>query len=172
VYFFRFCPDCGAPLPAPAEPVRLLAQTCPACGAVHYRNAKPTASALVIREGRVLLGRRGIEPGVGEWDIPGGFLEPWERPEEGAVRELAEETGLVVRTTELLTVLVDTYQGEVYTLNLYFLAELVSGEPRAADDLIELRWFGPEELPASMAFANCLEALAAWRSRLHTANAR
>jgi ADP-ribose pyrophosphatase YjhB (NUDIX family) len=159
-------------LPAPTDPVRLLVQTCPACGAVHYRNAKPTASALVIRDGQVLLGRRGIEPGLGEWDIPGGFLEPWERPEEGAVRELAEETGLVVRTTELLTVLVDTYQGDVYTLNLYFLAEPVSGEPHPADDLIELRWFGPDELPSSMAFANCLEALATWRSRVRPAETR
>jgi 8-oxo-dGTP diphosphatase len=119
----------------------------------------------------VLLGRRGIEPGLGEWDIPGGFLEPWERPEEGAVRELAEETGLVVRTTELLTILVDTYQDEVYTLNLYFLAELVGGEPYPTDDLVELRWFGPDELPSSMAFANCLQALTVWRARVGATDA-
>jgi len=156
-------------MPAPADPTRLLQQTCPACGAVHYRNAKPTASALVIRDGAVLLGRRGIEPGLGEWDIPGGFLDPWERPQDGAVREVAEETGLVIRTTELLTVLVDTYHGDVYTLNLYFLAESLDGEEHPADDLTELRWFGPNELPAPMAFANCQEALAVWRSRVRPA---
>ena len=56
-------------------------------------NAKPTGSALVVREGRVPLVRRAIEPARGAWDIPGGFLEHDEHPEAGAVRELQEGTG-------------------------------------------------------------------------------
>jgi ADP-ribose pyrophosphatase YjhB (NUDIX family) len=167
MYALRFCPDCGHALPAPDRPPRrLLAQSCPACGAVHYRNAKPTASALVIRDGAVLLGRRAVEPARGAWDIPGGFLEPWEEPAAGAIREVAEETGLRIRTTELLAILVDTYAGSYYTLNVHYLAEVIGGHERAADDLAELRWFAPGELPRRVAFANGRRALALWRARL------
>src|SRR5438105_4240038 len=103
MYAFRFCPDCGSELPA-VSTERLISQTCHGCGAVHWRNAKPCAGALVVRDGRVLLGRRAIEPARGAWDIPGGFLEPWESPADAAVREVHEETGLDVRVTSLLTV--------------------------------------------------------------------
>jgi 8-oxo-dGTP diphosphatase len=130
---------------------------------VHYRNAKPCAGAVVVRDGRVLLGRRAVEPALGAWDIPGGFLEPWEHPAECAVREVAEETGLQVRLTQLLSVVVDTYQERVYTLNLYYLAEVVGGDEQPADDLAELRWFEPDALPEQLAFAHCAGVLDAWR---------
>jgi 8-oxo-dGTP diphosphatase len=98
MYAFRNCPDCCAKLDAvDGDAERLVPQTCAACGAVHLRNAKPCAGALVGRDGQVLLGRRAVEPGLGSWDIPGGFLNPWEHPSEAAVREVREETGLQVR---------------------------------------------------------------------------
>jgi ADP-ribose pyrophosphatase YjhB (NUDIX family) len=166
VYLFRFCPDCGQRLPEPTEaPARLLAQTCPACQAVHYRNAKPCAGALVVRDGRLLLGRRAEPPALGAWDIPGGFLEPWEHPAEGAIREVAEETGLQVRPLGLFAVVVDTYdQGRWYCLNMYYLAEVVGGAERPADDLAELRWFAPDELP-EMAFPAQNDVLRVWAAR-------
>lgn len=162
MYVFRYCPDCGGRLDAPEEPV--ISQTCSSCGAVHYRNAKPCAGAIVVRDGRVLLGRRAVEPARGCWDIPGGFLEPWEHPADCAVREIAEETGLDVRLTRLLSVVMDTYQDRVYTLNLYYLAEVVGGVERPADDLAELRWFEPGALPEELAFAHCQAVLQAWQA--------
>jgi ADP-ribose pyrophosphatase YjhB (NUDIX family) len=163
VYFFRYCPDCGGQLPALETPGdHLASQRCLACGAVHFRNAKPCAGALVVHAGRVLLGRRAIDPGQGLWDIPGGFLEPWEHPADGAVREIAEETGLRVRVTSLLTVVMDTYYEQFYTMNVYYLAEIVGGQAQAADDLAELGWFKPDEIPPDLAFAHCRQVLAAW----------
>lgn len=164
---FRFCPACGRPLPMPAErPERVLRQDCPACGAIHYRNAKPTASALVVEAGRVLLGRRSVEPHKDAWDIPGGFLEPWEDPLDGLRREVLEETGLRVEPGEILAILIDVYDDpSVYTLNLYCLARVLGGDPRPADDVAELGWFGPDELPA-VAFASGREALEIWRRRM------
>jgi ADP-ribose pyrophosphatase YjhB (NUDIX family) len=120
----------------------------------------------VIRDGKVLLGRRAIEPGLGMWDIPGGFLEAWEHPAAGAVREVAEETGLRVRTTSLLAVVMDTYHDQFYTLNVYYLAEVVDGEMHAADDLAELRWFAADALPDEYAFAHCRGVIAAWTATL------
>jgi ADP-ribose pyrophosphatase YjhB (NUDIX family) len=167
MYAFRYCPDCGSPLAPPETPTeRLTAQVCDACAAVHFRNAKPCAGALVTRDRQVLLGRRAIEPGKGMWDIPGGFLEPWEHPADAAIREVAEETGLRVLTTKLLTVVMDTYQDQFYTLNVYYLADIVDGQPCAADDLEELRWFTPASLPADFAFAHCRRVLEAWIATL------
>ncbi len=100
------------------------------------------------------------------WDIPGGFLEPWEHPAEGAAREVAEETGLRVRMASLLTVVMDTYHDDFYTLNVYYLAEVLDGEMRAADDLAELRWFTPENLPDEYAFAHCAGVINAWIATL------
>jgi 8-oxo-dGTP diphosphatase len=116
----------------------------------------------------VLLGRRCIEPFNGWWDVPGGFLEPWEHPEEGVVREAAEETGLAVRPIELLGVYMDVYgysDGTDQTLNLYYVVEIVEGEPRPGDDLVELRFFGPDEIPEDVAFETGRQALRDWRER-------
>lgn len=163
---FRFCPSCGQRLPVPdVPPERLLRQDCPACGAVHFKNAKPTASALIIQDGRVLLGRRAVEPRRGCWDTPGGYLEPWEAPEDGVRREVREETGLEIEPTELLAILVDTYaEPGAYTLNLYYLARIVGGQLCAADDVAELRWFPADALP-EVAFASGQRALELWRER-------
>ncbi len=165
----RYCLRCGGLLvtrPGSGhEPAR---QVCAGCGRVHYRNAKPTGSALVVRDGRVLLVRRAIEPARGAWDIPGGFLEHDEHPEAGAVRELQEETGLDIRIAGLLGIYLDVYPygdptDSDTTLNLVYLATAPAGEPRPADDADAIGWFGPDELPDNLAFAHMAAALADWR---------
>jgi 8-oxo-dGTP diphosphatase len=118
----------------------------------------------VIRDGRVLLVRRAIEPFCGYWDIPGGFLEAEEHPAAGVVREIEEETGLRIRLTALLGIYIATYGAESeYTLNIHYLAEVVSGEPRPASDVSELAWFAPHELPSDLAFRSDYQALEDWQ---------
>jgi len=136
---------------------------------VHYRNAKPCAGAIIVRDGHVLLGRRNREPYRDWWDIPGGFLDPWEHPADAVVREVAEETGLVVQPTEVLGIFPDTYGAEEdadYTLNVYYLVDVISGEPQPADDLAELAWFAAGALPERIAFPNAREVLALWERRV------
>ena len=158
-----FCPRCGGPLGQRYVEGRER-QVCSRCGRIHYKNAKPCACALVIREGRVLLVRRAIEPFYGYWDIPGGFLEAEEHPAAGVVREIEEETGLRIRLTALLGIYVDTYGAEgEYTLNIHYLAEVVSGEPCPASDALELAWFAPHELPSDLAFRSDYQALEDWQ---------
>ncbi len=157
---FSFCPRCGAPLArnraAPHAP-----QTCAACGTTHYHNSKPCAGAVILRDGRVLLGQRAVEPHRGDWDIPGGFLEPGEHPRAGARREVKEETGLeVALDAEPFAILIDYYghgdEGD-YTLNIYYLGHVIDGEPRPADDVAALSWFSLEALPPNLAFSHCRE---------------
>src|SRR5438128_137457 len=159
----RHCPKCGGALRTRrrrnGEPER---QVCERCGRTHYRNAKPTASALVVRNGRVLLVQRAIEPARGAWDIPGGFLEADEHPEAGVVRELREETGLDIALTGLLGIYMDAYgppDDLETTLNIIYLAIAPRGEPRPADDAAACRWFAPAELPDHLAFTHMHAAL-------------
>jgi ADP-ribose pyrophosphatase YjhB (NUDIX family) len=119
-------------------------------------------------QGRVLLGRRAVDPERGRWDLPGGFLDPDELPEEAARRELREETGTEIEVGAFLGHTVDRYgQDGDHTLSAIYLARIVAGEPEAADDVAELRWFGADELPPAqeLAFETVGEALRRWRQR-------
>jgi ADP-ribose pyrophosphatase YjhB (NUDIX family) len=152
--------------PHPGEPAR---RQCERCGRILYQNSKPTACALVVRHGCVLLVRRAIPPALGQWDIPGGFLEAGERPEAGVVRELREETGLDITITRLLGLYIGEYvygDEAASTLDVVYVAGAPSGEPVAADDASEVGWFTPEELPTSLAFAHQPAILEDWRKTL------
>ena len=90
----------GRPAPGAETPLEREGSQlhCPGCGSTYYANSAPCVSALVEdAEGRVLLARRAVEPYLGLWDCPGGFLEEGEHPLDGLRRELEEETGLVAR---------------------------------------------------------------------------
>jgi len=123
---------------------------------------------VVDEQGRVLLARRRPEPFAGHWDIPGGFLEEGEHPVDGMRRELREETGLEVEPVQFLGTWIDRYGGDSTaeaTLNMYWTARIVAGEPEPDDDVTELGWFAPNELPApdELAFENVPKVLSAWR---------
>jgi len=103
-------------------------------------------AVIVLREHQVLLGKRKGSHGTGTWGFPGGHLEPGENFEEGALREVEEETGLKVammdRNPVAVTNDVFTEENEHYA-TLYFRAQYVSGEPEAIkkDKCEEWRWF-------------------------------
>ena len=161
---WRLCPRCGAELAGNAA--RLV---CDACGFIVYASSKPTAGALCVEDGRVLLTRRAHPPFQGSWDLPGGFLEEGESPLDGLRRELKEETGLDVEPQRFLGIWMDRYGGDSTaeaTLNLYWTAHVVGGQAAPADDVAELRWFGRDELPppSELAFENVALVLAAWRN--------
>jgi 8-oxo-dGTP diphosphatase len=158
---WRFCPRCAAPLTRARD--HLL---CPSCGQQYWPNPVPGAQALVERDGRVLLGRRRYDPSAGLWDIPGGFVDEHEHPEEALRRELREETGLEIDIGELLGIWMQAY-GERTVLCLTWLARPAGGEERAGDDLVELRWFAPADLPRpdELAFETFVEILSLWRRR-------
>jgi ADP-ribose pyrophosphatase YjhB (NUDIX family) len=117
----------------------------------------------------VLLGRRARDPGAGLWDVLGGFLEPGETPESALARELLEETGLVCTVGRYLGGFPDMY-GEAgdATLNLAYQCHVGEGEPHAADDVAELAWFAPADLPPpdQFAFPNSVAILDAWRASI------
>ena len=174
-YTFTFCPKCATRLELCSHHGRTL-PTCPNCSFTFYNNAAPCTGVFVVRRAvgqelaschEVLLVKRGIEPFLGWWDVPGGFLESSEHPEEGAKRELLEETGLVIEPTEILGFWPDVYGPEEEpTLNIGYLAEIIGGEMRAGDDASELAWFPLDALPEQIAFAWERDALRLLVTRL------
>lgn len=159
---WRHCPVCGGDLArGGAHEDEGAAVHCPACGFVAYDNPSATASALLMRDGRLLVTRRAREPYAGLLDLPGGFIEPGEHPEDAVRRELLEETGLHVNVVSLAGIFTDVYEEEgVSTLNLFYEAEAARGDAHANDDVSEIIWIPPAEIdPARFAFACCREAV-------------
>ena len=159
---WRACPRCAA-----VGEHRGDHFACPACGHVVWANPAPAVQALVERDGRLLLGRRAFDPSVGLWDLPGGFVEEDEHPLDALVRELREETGLEVEPQAFVGIWMEPgYQGRT-VLCLTWDARVIGGTERPADDVVELAWFAPHELPKDdeLAFSHFPELLGLWRAR-------
>lgn len=115
------------------------------------------------RAGQVeaLLVRRAVEPRRGSWDLPGGFVDPFEHPEDAIHREVKEELGVEVELQALLGLFVDSYADGDATLTVYYAATITSGAPAPADDVDAAQWFPLDALPRDLAFENVGDALAA-----------
>lgn len=123
---------------------------CPRCRYLMFDYPRPCAGMVVVKDGAVLLLRRGHLPKRGWLDLPGGFVEAGEEIEAAARRELREETGLSVGPVQTLGYHWDRYPLKGYgafpTMNFYYLARWRRGEPRAADDAASAEWVRFERL--------------------------
>ncbi|MGB3625272.1 MAG: NUDIX hydrolase [Henriciella sp.] len=115
---------------------------------------KPQAAAGVVcvKDGQVLLVRRGTPPMTGEWSLPGGRIEPGETAKEAALRELGEETGVTAELAGLIDVVDAIVKNRDHTLvtRHYVLCDYAAvwtgGEPVAGDDADEARFFDMPEI--------------------------
>lgn len=126
------------------------------------------AGVAVIRDGQVLLVRRSDN---GLWDIPGGRVEPGERVEDAALRELREETSLSGGTLTLLGVFSGPEHRHTYPdgnvvdwVTVLFTAHEAQGVAQAGDDAAELRWWPMTELPAEWPAESPVDVSAATRT--------
>ena len=163
---FKYCPLCATELLRRHLFGRERWQ-CPNCKWIHFKDPKVGAGALVEREGKVILVKRGVNPGKGLWCFPSGFMEFDEKPQEAAVREFKEETGLDIAITELMDVFYYNTDFRGPGIMVLYRGELVGGEPSPMDDAVELGFFGPDELPddEAIAFLSNRTVLAQWKER-------
>jgi mutator protein MutT len=127
----------------------------------------PCVGAIVVDErGRLLLVRRGHDPGAGLWSIPGGRIEPGETDAEALVRELREETGLTVRPGRLAgRVTRSGGPGTVFDIRDYFatIADGTGTGPlKAGDDAAEARWVDRAEIHELSLTDGLADALTDW----------
>jgi 8-oxo-dGTP diphosphatase len=144
------------------SPIRLK---CGDCDRPDYIASKPCAEVVVADAGNVLLVKRSIEPYLGYWDIPGGFLEDGEHPEDGARREVLEEAGIEVELGGLIGVYVERYPGEeaISTVTLAY-AGTPRGEPRPGDETTAVRYFPAGAIPENLAFDHAKRTIEDWRA--------
>jgi ADP-ribose pyrophosphatase YjhB (NUDIX family) len=155
---YRFCPRCGGGLDKRViktnEPKRLV---CQACSFIFYQDPKVVAGTVFLLNRGIVLLKRGVEPALGKWVFPGGYVDRGESVPEAAVRETKEESQLDVKLGPLLNVY--SYPGSPNVIVVY-TAQVVGGELSAGDESIEARIFSPNELPwQDLAFDSTKDAL-------------
>jgi 8-oxo-dGTP diphosphatase len=131
-------------------------------------------SAAIIRDGRVLLARRARGPAYGIWTMPGGVVEAGETLIEALIREIAEETAMVVEPVALaghreVVVRDDDKRVSRHFVIMCFATRWISGEPQLNDELAEARWLKPEELGGLETTEGLAEIVAAAFDRMAAA---
>jgi ADP-ribose pyrophosphatase YjhB (NUDIX family) len=117
---------------------------CVQCGFVFYLNPKAVAAAAFSHDYGIVLVRRAIEPAMGRWAFPGGFVDLGETATAAAIRETKEETGLQISLTGIL----DVYStGANDVLLIVYAGDVVGGSVRLGVECSEIGHFAPESLP-------------------------
>jgi ADP-ribose pyrophosphatase YjhB (NUDIX family) len=155
---FRFCPKCGGNLDKrivkTSEPRRLVCQT---CSFIFYQDPKVVAGTLFTLNDGIVLLKRGVEPALGKWVFPGGYVDRGESVRDAAIRETKEECQLDVELGPLLNVY--SYPRSPNVIVVY-TAEVIGGTLSAADESTDADVFSPKQLPwHDLAFDSTRDAL-------------
>jgi 8-oxo-dGTP diphosphatase len=155
---YRFCPRCGGDLEKrvvkQSEPKRLV---CVNCSFIFYQDPKVVAGTIFTVNGGIALLKRGVEPALGKWVFPGGYVDRGESVQEAAIRETREESRVDVKLGPLLSVY--SYPGSPNIIVVYS-AEAVSGEFAAGDESLDAAVFRANKIPwDELAFDSTRDAL-------------
>jgi len=141
----NFCSNCGSRvvLKVPQDDF-LPRHVCPSCGTVHYLNPKVVVGSVPEYEGRILICKRGIEPRLGFWTIPAGFMENDETLEAGAAREAREEALIDVEIGSLLTLANVTHAQQVH---VFFRSRMRTPHYGVTHESLEVRLIDEKDIP-------------------------
>ena len=162
---FRFCPVCGS---AHFEENNIKSKKCQDCGFVYYFNSAAAVVAFITdAKGRLLLAERSREPAKGTLDLPGGFVDMFETAEEAIIREVNEETSLVINQPRYCFSLpnIYLYSGfEVHTLDMFFEIRLDTIDiTHPADDVARLLLLEKDEInPDLIGLTSIREGVKKW----------
>lgn len=146
-YDINYCAHCGSDEIERKEVDGRQRAVCLSCGRVYYKNPIPSIVGVSIINKEILLVERGVEPDIGSWCLPGGFMELGETAEEAVKRELLEETGVKVMPVEIITI--DTTIGGFYgdVVVIAYGIELESKDFVPGDDALDVQYFPYNSLP-------------------------
>lgn len=143
----NYCSQCGAPVALRVPPGdHLPRHVCDACGTIHYQNPRLVVGCVPEYEGRILLCRRAIEPRLGFWTVPAGFMENGETLQQAAARESHEEALARVEIGSLLAVVHVLHARQVH---VFFRAALRVPEFAPGAESLEVTLLAPADLPWS-----------------------
>ena len=154
----KYCSQCGASLvyriPVGDDRPRYI---CDKCKTIHYQNPKVVVGCIPVWEEKILLCRRAIEPGLGKWTLPAGYLENGETAEQGAVRETFEEAGVAVEIVQPYALYSLTFADHIYFI---FYARMQDTHFSPGEESLSTKLFREDEIPwGDMAFKVIKEIL-------------
>ena len=154
----NYCSECGNSIELRIpEGDHLPRHVCTVCELIHYSNPRIIAGCLPVYGDKVLLCKRDIEPRLGYWTLPAGFLENGETTEQGAMRETWEEA---LATVEILSLYTITSIVHVNQVQMFYLARLLKPEFGPTSESSEVRLFSEDEIPwDQLAFPTVVNAL-------------
>ncbi len=143
------CLRCGSKLILRVDKEDKLRPHCSSCGWIYYKNPIPASACVILNEKEeIVIIKRKAEPNPGEWALPSGYIEIDQSPEEAAVVEMLEETGLHGKVTEFLGYYDDTSPIYEKVISFGFLMKPTGGKLQAGDDAAEARYVPFNNLPA------------------------
>jgi ADP-ribose pyrophosphatase YjhB (NUDIX family) len=155
----RFCERCGHTLSE-----KLIEHKnrpyCPSCGHIVFLDPKVAAVVLASTDDQLVLVRRAVEPALGRWSFPSGYVDRGEAVEDAAVREVKEETGLDIRLSHFVGLYSMTANPIVLAV---YAADVNGGTLRPGDDIQEVALYSPDRLPP-LPFPHDEQILADWRA--------
>ena len=154
----KFCSTCGAAVASKIPDGDHLPRfVCTACGEIHYQNPRIIAGCVIEHERRILLCRRAIEPRLGFWTAPAGFMENGESVQQAAAREAMEEALASVRIGSLLAIVNVV---KAHQVHIMFRATLTQPSVGVGPESLETQFFAEEDIPwADVAFLSVEHAL-------------
>ncbi len=155
----RHCKQCGTAVTyrLPDDGDTRERAICPACHTVHYENPLNVVGTIPIWNDQVLLCKRNIEPRLGKWTLPAGFMELGETIMQGAARETQEEAGAQFQMLELFSIMNVVRVGQVH---FFFRAQLTSPDFDPGHETQEARLFAEQDIPwDDIAFRTVRETL-------------
>lgn len=155
----KHCRNCGTALVyrIPDDGDTRERGVCPACHTVHYENPLNVVGTIPVLGERVLLCKRNIEPRLGKWTLPAGFMELHESVAEGAARETLEEAGAQFEMGDFFSLVNIARVGQVH---LFYQARLLSDQFNPGHETQEARLFTEAEVPwDEIAFRTVSETL-------------
>ncbi|MFT9848336.1 NUDIX domain-containing protein [Aneurinibacillus sp. REN35] len=153
---YHHCPKCGGAL-ALNEKKETSKPYCTVCGYIFYQNPAVGVAAIIMRDGKILLGQRQGSY-EGQWCIPCGYVEWDEDVHDALRREFYEETGLTIAVQRVYAVHSNFHNPHQHTVGIWFLAEEEGGILAAADDLMDVAFFSYDTLPV-LAFPTDIKVL-------------
>ena len=154
----RFCPSCASLLEEKDIEGRMR-PVCTECGRTIFYDPKVSAICIVERGDKLLLVKRGNEPGYGLWSLPGGYVDRGEVVEAAAAREVWEETGLTVEIDQLVGLF--SVAGNAVMVAA-FSAKETGGQLKTGPETLDLGFFSLDDLPP-LAFPRDEQIWARWR---------
>lgn len=141
----QFCSQCGRPVSLQVpEGDNIPRYCCDSCGVIHYQNPRLVVGCVPEWEDRILICRRAIEPRLGYWTLPAGFMENGESTADAAARETLEEACADVEILEPVS-MIDV--PHIHQVHLLFRGRMRSGSHASGAESLDTRLVRPDEIP-------------------------